>query len=211
MLMSLVTFTTWTLKIYIHLIAKYMTSLWRQMPSLVFAYGRHLVPSSCWDRSNALLQLPDLLCSSKCSAFLIHVLHPPVSTLPLWHSVTSFILITLYLAGQLHPNKGLSGGGGPQDGGHVHHQRLPLHLLGQGEDPALHCAKDLPWGGLETSIIRLVLPFCRPWCTWQADDTSRLARISEQQFSIKWIKTLPPFLKKILLWTIFVYFILCFY
>ena len=51
------------------------------MPPLVFAHGRHLVPSSRWDRSNALLQLPDLLCSSECSAFLNHVLHPPMNTL----------------------------------------------------------------------------------------------------------------------------------
>ena len=29
-----------------------------------------------------------------------------------------------------------------------------------------------------------ILPFCRPWCTWQAGDTSKLARISEFQFSI---------------------------
>ena len=78
MLMSLVTFTTWTLKINIHLMPKYVTFLWRQMPPLVFAHGRHLVPSSRWDRSNALLQLPDLLCSSKCSAFPNHVLHPPM-------------------------------------------------------------------------------------------------------------------------------------
>ena len=64
-----------------------------------------------------------------------------MNTLPL---CDQFHTHYLYLAGQLHPNKGLSGGGGPQDGGHVHHQRLPLHLLGEGEDPALYCAKDLP-------------------------------------------------------------------
>ena len=166
------------------------------MPSLVFAYGRHLVPSSRRDRSHALFQLPDLLCSSKCSAFLNHVLHSPMNTLPLWHSVTSFILITLYLAGQLHPNKGLSGGGGPQDRGHVHHQRLPLHLLGEGEDPALHCAKDLPWGGLETSIIRLS-------CLFAGHDVpDRQATLQSLHESLNFslvfpmlpFKTLPPFL-----------------
>ena len=57
------------------------------MPSLVFAHGRHLVPSSRWDRSNALLQLPDLLCSSKCLAFFNHVLHHPMNTLYLSDTV----------------------------------------------------------------------------------------------------------------------------
>ena len=112
------------------------------MSSMVRSHGRHLVPSSSRDWSNALLQLSDLLCASK--TYLLSATDH-----------CTFLKLTLCcLAGQLHPDPGVCRGGGSPDRGDDHHQRLPLHLPRQGEDATLHRAKDLPWGGWRTNQLR---------------------------------------------------------